>query len=138
MKKSGKIILGIAAIAAVILVMLGVYTAFGPKEQEGTKAYAVTVTSSDNSEETYTGTTDAGTLRELMDQLAEDGFSYEGDDSSYGLYITTINGVTADYDADGAYWSIYVNGAYGQYGADTQPVADGDEFQFVYETYAAE
>jgi len=49
-----------------------------------------------------------------------------------GLYITTVNGVTADFDKDGAYWSIMVNGEYGQYGADSQPVADGDEFQLVY------
>ena len=70
-----------------------------------------------------------------MDELTEnDEFTYEGTDSDYGIMINTINGVTADYNVDGAYWAIYVNGEYGQYGADTQPVADGDAFQFVYET----
>ena len=81
------------------------------------------------------GTTDAEYLKEVMDELTEnDEFTYEGTDSDYGIMINTINGVTADYNVDGAYWAIYVNGEYGQYGADTQPVADGDAFQFVYET----
>ena len=61
-----------------------------------------------------------------------------GSESDYGLYIETVNGLTADYDANGAYWSIYVNGEYGQYGADAQPVADGDAFSLVYEIYDTE
>ena len=74
-----------------------------------------------------------------MDELSEnEDFSYEGSDGDYGLYIDTINGLTADYATDGAYWSIYVNGEYGSYGADSQPVTDGDTYQFVYETYSAE
>ena len=70
-----------------------------------------------------------------MDELQASGdFSYSGEKSEYGLFLTTINGVTADYDATGAYWAIYVNGDYGQYGADTQPVTDKDSYQFVYTT----
>ena len=46
--------------------------------------------------------------------------------------INKINGQSAVYDTDGAYWSIYVNGEYGQYGADSQPVNDGDAFKFEY------
>lgn len=56
----------------------------------------------------------------------------EGD---YGLYIDTVNGLTADYAEDGAYWSIYVNGEYGSYSADQQPVADGDVYGLVYTVY---
>jgi len=106
------------------------------KAQEPAKAYTVTVVGKDGASKDYTGRTDADYLRALMDELKAQGdFSYEGNDSDYGLYITAINGVTADYDADGAYWSIYVNGEYGQYGADSQPVNDGDSFKFVYEVY---
>lgn len=141
MKKQTKILISIAAIIAVILVMAGIYTAFGPRAQvqAGTKAYTVTVVAADESTQTYEGTTDAEYLRGLMDELQAAGdFTYEGTDSDYGLYISAINGETADYDADGAYWAINVNGEYGQYGADSQPIADGDAFEFVYETYAAE
>lgn len=133
------VVISIAAILAVILILLGVYQAFGPRAQAGTKVYTVTVVGADGSSRSYDGMTDAEYLRGLMDELqAEGDFSYDGYESDYGLYITTINGETADYDADGAYWSIYVNDAYGMYGADTQPVTDGDAFAFVYEIYAAE
>ena len=52
---------------------------------------------------------------------------------AYGIMISTINGETADYATDGAYWALYVNGEYGMYGADSQPVADGDKYTWTYE-----
>ena len=35
-----------------------------------------------------------------------------GEDSDYGLYVKTVNGVTVDYDTDGKYWAFYVDGEY--------------------------
>ena len=70
-----------------------------------------------------------------MDELAGAGdFSYEGEEGAYGIMIQTVNGVTADYNKDGAWWGIYVNGNAGEYGADSQPVNDGDSFALRYET----
>ena len=87
----------------------------------------------------YELSTDVETLRELMDEAAEsEDFSYEGDEDDYGLYINTVNGLTADYDTDGAYWAIYVDGEYGQYSADTQPVEDGGTYRLAYEVAAGE
>ena len=48
------------------------------------------------------------------------------------MMVDTVNGVRADYEADGAYWSFCVNGEYCNYGIDTQPVEDGDVFSIVY------
>ena len=138
MKKNQKIIISVVVVVALIAVLLGVYTFFKPKETTGSKEYTVNVVDAEGTTVTYNGTTDAEYLSELMDELVEEGdFSYVGEAGEYGLYITTINGITADY-TDGAYWSIYVNGEYGQYGADSQPVTDGDEYSFVYEVYAAQ
>lgn len=135
MKKKTKIIAALVAVLAVVAVFGLIYRVFGPRAQQGTKSYTVEVVGSDGSSKTYQGRTDAEYLSGLMDELqAEGDFSYEGTSSDYGLFITAINGETADYDKDGAYWSIYVNGEYGQYGADQQPVADGDAFRFVYES----
>ena len=65
-----------------------------------------------------------------MDELKAKGdFTYEGTDGEYGLYIDSVNALKADYNVDKAYWAIYVNGEYGQLGADTQPVNDGDSFK---------
>ncbi len=134
MKKQTKLVAALAALVVLIAVLAGVYKAFGPKATAGTKSYTVEVAASDGTVKTYEGTTDAEYLSGLMDELQAAGdFTYDGTDSEYGLYITGINGETADYSTDGAYWSIYVNGEYGQYGADQQPVADGDTFRFAYE-----
>lgn len=43
--------------------------------------------------------------------------------AGYGLFVDTINGETANYNVDGSYWAAYVNGKYGQYGVDSQPVS---------------
>ena len=135
-----KLIAGLIIGLVVIVAVFGaIYYFKSAKAQEGTKAYTVAVVDKDGNSKEYTGKTDAEYLRGLMDELTAGGdFSYVGEDGEYGLYITTINGVTADYNADGAYWSIYVNDEYGMYGADTQPVADGDSFKFVYEVYEAQ
>ena len=31
----------------------------------------------------------------------------EGEEASWGFNVTTVNGITADYETDGSYWSIY-------------------------------
>ena len=130
-----KVITGIVALVVAILVGVGVYTAFGPKTSSGSKSYTVTVVSEDGSEVSYEGKTDAEVLHDLMDEVAANNdFTYEGSDSDYGFYVETVNGETADSNA-GSYWAIYVNGEYGQYGVDEQPVADGDNFKFAFETF---
>ncbi|MDR0958228.1 MAG: DUF4430 domain-containing protein [Clostridiales bacterium] len=53
-----------------------------------------------------------------------------GEESSYGLYITTVNGKTADYDKDKTYWSFYVDGEYAQTGADSTEIKDGSTYSF--------
>ena len=135
MNKQKKLVITLIGLVAVIAVLAGVYKLFGPKSSAGTKHCSVEVVASDGTSTSYETASDAEYLKDVMDVLSKTGvFSYEGEESEYGLYITSINGETADYDTDGAYWAIYVNGEYGQYGADQQPVADGDSFRFVYET----
>ena len=55
-----------------------------------------------------------------------------GEDSAYGLYIKTVNGIKADYDTDGAYWAFYENGEYAMSGADTTNITDGVVYGFTY------
>ncbi|MDD4525826.1 MAG: DUF4430 domain-containing protein [Lachnospiraceae bacterium] len=134
MKKSTRVLSGIALMAAMIALFALVYSKFGPKSDEGSKTYTLEVVDDTGSTASYSGRTDAESLSGIMDELvAEGNFTYDGSDSEYGLFISTVNGITADYDNDGAYWSIMVNGEYGQYGADSQPVSDGDDFELVYE-----
>ena len=70
-----------------------------------------------------------------MDDLKNtEDFTYESSTSDYGMYISSVNGLKAD-DTKKTYWAIYVNGEYGQYGADSQPVNDGDEYALKLESY---
>lgn len=107
------------------------------KPQPVTGAKAITIEVLDNEEKTtsYELHTDAEYLKDAMDELAaqDSGFSYTGSEGEYGLFIEAVNGITADFDTDKAYWAIYVNDEYGQYGADQQPVSDGDAFRLAYE-----
>lgn len=56
----------------------------------------------------------------------------EGDESEFGLYVKTVNGLTADYDTDGAYWAFFVNGEYASTGVDSTNIEDGVVYSFVY------
>ena len=54
----------------------------------------------------------------------------EGTESEYGLYVTTVDGETAD-DSKQEWWGYSVNGEFAELGVDSQPVADGDVYDFV-------
>ena len=54
-----------------------------------------------------------------------------GEESEYGLYVKTVDGVTLDYDADGAYWSFYIGDEMATVGCDGEQAAAGATYQFV-------
>ena len=58
------------------------------------------------------------------DALLEENL-ISGEEGAYGLYVKTVNGITADYDVDQTYWAFYVNGEYAMSGVDTTEIEDG-------------
>ena len=140
MKTSNKkaIAIGAVILAALVLVFVTIFLLTRPSANAGGKNITIEVTKSTGDTVDYKLSTDAEFLKEAMDELAGNGsgFSYSGTGSDYGLMVDTVNGEKAVYDNDGAYWALYVNGEYGQYGADSQPVADGDTYTFKYEVFA--
>ena len=131
-KRKGLLILGISILAVLIGLFVILFALFGPKTAEGSKNVTLSVVSENGDSTAYETKTDALVLQELMDELKDEGFTYGGAESEYGLMVDTINGVRADYTLDGAYWSFYVNDAYCNYGISEQPVNDGDAFSIVY------
>lgn len=125
-----KKVIGIVIIVALIAVFALVYTKFSEKPVEGSKTITIEVINPAEESTTYELKTDAQFLQQAMDEA--EGLTYEGTDSEYGLMINTVNGETADFNTDGAYWSFYVNGEYCNYGISEQPVEDGDAFQIIY------
>lgn len=67
----------------------------------------------------------------LGDALVEAGL-VEGENGPYGLYINSVNGLTADYDEDKSYWAISKNGEYLMTGADSTAIADGEHYELTY------
>lgn len=133
--KNRKLMIWAVGLLIAAAMMFGVYKLFGPKTAAGSKAVTVSVSPINAEEKHYELKTEAETLSQVMDELTRTSdFTYEGSDSGYGLFITSINGIEADYSTTATYWAIYVNGEYGQLGADQQPVNDGDAFSFVCET----
>lgn len=100
----------------------------GDSQQAEIKHITLTVTYADGHSDELT----IDTTEEFLKQAIENEVELGGEDGEYGFFIESVNGETADYDADGAYWAIYVNGEYGMYGVDSQPVADGDSYALVY------
>lgn len=125
-----KVMIGIAALAAVIVALAVIYYIFREKAVEGSKSITIEVVNQASESENYQLKTDAEYLRQAMEEA--EGLTFSGTESEYGLMVETVNGVTADYNVDGAYWAFYVNGEYCMYGVDTQPVEDGDAFSIIY------
>ena len=54
-----------------------------------------------------------------------------GDPSDYGLYVTSVNGLTADWATENAYWAFYINGEYAQTGVDTTDITAGATYSMI-------
>jgi len=76
----------------------------------------------------FTVNTNAKTLG---DALTENKL-VSGDNGAYGLYIKSVNGIEADYDKNGAYWSVTKDGEYLSSGVDSINISDGDHYELTY------
>ena len=93
---------------------------------DGSVKFTFVVVDADGNETDFEIHTDKETVGEaLLEQNL-----IEGDDSEYGLYVKTVNGLTVDYDTDKAYWAFYVNGEYATAGVDSTQVNEGDTYAF--------
>ena len=97
-----------------------------PAVQQGGKEITVNIDHLNGDDTSYTIVTDAEYLRGALEQ--ED--LIEGTESEYGLYVLTVDGETAD-ESKQEWWGYSVNGAFAELGVDSQPVADGDVYDFV-------
>ena len=93
---------------------------------EGQTTFNFTVVDKDGNETEFEIHTDKETVGEALLEVN----MIAGEESEYGLYVKTVNDITADYDSDGVYWAFYVNGEYATSGVDTTPVTAGDSYSF--------
>lgn len=117
--------LSLILIAAMIM---AIFTGCGKNSTENseTKEFTFVVVDGEAKESTFTIKTDKKTVGEaLIDEKL-----IEGTDSTYGLYVTKVNGIEAVYEKDGTYWSFYINGEYAMTGVDSTKVEDGATYMF--------
>ena len=93
---------------------------------EGDISFKFVVVDADGKETEFTVKTDADTVGKAL----LDANLIAGEDSEYGLYVKTVNGITADYDTDGSYWAFYINGEYATTGVDSTEIEDGATYMF--------
>ena len=94
--------------------------------KEGEKSFTFIVVDLEGDEESFEITTQAETVGEaLLEKVL-----IAGEESQYGLYVKTVNGITLDYDKDGAYWAFYVGEEYAMSGVDTTKIEDGLTYSF--------
>lgn len=93
---------------------------------EGAVVFNFVVVDKDGNETKFEIHTDKTTVGEALLELK----LIEGEESSYGLYVKKVNGITADYDVDQTYWAFYINGEMAMTGVDATDVEAGATYSF--------
>ena len=123
-KSNKKIWLAVAALVVAVAVVLGIYFVTRPAPQQGGKTITVQVVLLEGESSDFTIQTDEEYLRGALESID----LIEGSESEYGLFVTTVNGVTVD-DSKQQWWCFTQDGEMLMTGVDTTPIADGDHFE---------
>jgi len=129
-KKNNKkgIIIGVIILAALIAVFAAVYFLAIDRPVSGEKHITVEVVHSDRTVKTIEISTDADFLRKAL----EEKNLIQGTESSMGLFVTTVDGETADWGKHKQYWCLTQNGVSLMTGVDLTPIKDGDRFEITF------
>lgn len=93
---------------------------------EGETTFGFVVVDQDGNETVF----EIHTNKEIVGDALMELELIDGEDGDFGLYVKTVNGITADYDKDGVYWAFYVNDEYALTGVDSTTITDGDTYSF--------
>lgn len=130
MRGNKKTLFAVAALAVVAALMLGLWYFTRPETQAGDKTVVVEVVHGDGNSREFTCRTD----EEYLGALLLEEKLVEGEEGPYGLFITTVDGETAQ-DSLRQWWCITKGGERVDTGADATPIGDGDHFELTMSTY---
>ena len=91
---------------------------------EGQTMFLFTVVDKDGNETNFEIHTDKETVGEALLDLE----LIAGEEGEFGLYVKTVNGITADYDVDQTYWAFYMDGEYAMSGVDVTTIEEGKTY----------
>jgi len=92
----------------------------------GAKTFQMEVADSEGKTVTFTVKSDAETVGAALLALGV----IDGEDSQYGLYVKSVNGIAADYDKDQTWWAFYVDGERALAGVDSTDIVEGSTYGF--------
>jgi len=95
---------------------------------EGAKIFRFEVTDGEGNVNAWNVKTDAETVGAALTEVG----LIEGTVSDFGLMVTHVNGVRADFVEDAAYWAFYVDGDFAMAGVDSTDIEEGVTYAFVY------
>ncbi|MDF2951924.1 MAG: hypothetical protein K0S18_1507 [Anaerocolumna sp.] len=123
-KSFKKVAIGLIAFVAVIAMMFVIYTQFLPASVTGKKEIVAEVVLADGTSKSYEIKTDAEYLREALEEKK----LISGTESDFGLFVTTVDGVTAD-ETKQEWWCFTDNGGQINTSVDQTPIADGGHYE---------
>lgn len=127
--KKVKIIAGLV-LALLIIAAVLLYVFLSPAGTAGEKDIVFQVTHTDGSVKDFAISTDSENLRGALEQ---EGL-ISGEESSYGLYVTVIDGEEAD-DSLNQWWCFTQDGVMLNTGVDDTMINDGDHYEAAIDTY---
>ena len=130
--KNKKLVIAAVALALVIALMAGLYLTTRPQAVEGGKQVTIVIVHKDGTEKKLEYTTEQEYLADLLlEKELATGYASE----EYGFTVESVDGVTADWAADSAYWALYEGDAYATTSASGIVLKDGGVYKLVYETF---
>ena len=130
--KNKKVMFAALALVLVIALMAGIYLSTRPQSLEGSKQVTVQIVHKDGTEKKLEFSTDHAYLADLLLEK-ELVTGYASDE--YGFTIESVDGVTADWNTDGAYWALYEGDVYATTSASGIVLVDGGIYKLIYETF---
>ncbi len=124
MQNKKKTLIAIIVAIALIAGLVACYVAFAPKGEAGTKDITVQVVHADGTSKEWEISTNSENLRGAL----EEQDLIAGDDSGATLYVTTVDGYTAD-SANEEWWCFTKGGETMMTGVDDTVISDGDKYE---------
>ena len=120
-KKTRNIIIAVAVLLVLVIGTFVAYKNLAPQPVTGDKTIVFEVTHVD------------GTQKNLRGALEQEGL-ISGDESEYGLYVTTVDGETADSNLN-QWWCFTKDGEMLMTGVDDTMIADGEHYETFIDIY---
>lgn len=137
MKKSG--------IVAIILALLTIVSVFcscgGEKAPEivtnansspitqfgnGKNRFLLNIVDKDGKLSEFAINTDETTIGSALEKIG----LIKGTEGAYGLYVTIVNGIKAEYETDGCYWAFYIGDDLATTGVDSVEIVEDTVYTF--------